>query len=164
MYVGLVPVYVNFEFANPPGVTYQKVRVLVTPLAAVIDMLINKKSMPLRAAYMLFPVCLGMEVLSFYEAAPLEGISMTRTSSLGLFFAFTGVLASSIYTVWIKVFHDRLQWNSMQLLLGIVPSWIILLLYSVPFVDTFPVWSEVIGGKRAIILMASPCWISVIDL
>lgn len=153
---GFQVVLPNFSLANSSIVFYQMVRVLVTPLVAVIDFLIYGKSMPRIAAYMLVPICLGIGVLSYYEAVPQDGSGMKRTSFLGVFFAFTGVLATSIYTVWIKVFHDRFQMNSMQLLSNTAPCGVVLLLYLVPFSDTFPAWTEVSGGKWIMILLASP--------
>ena len=153
---GFQVVLPSFSLANSSIVFYQMVRVLVTPLVAVIDFLIYRKSMPRMAAYMLVPICLGIGLLSYCEAVPQDEIDMKRTSSLGVFFAFTGVLATSIYTVWIKVFHDRLQMSSMQLLSNTAPCGALILLYIIPFSDTFPAWTAATGGKGTMILLASP--------
>lgn len=58
-----------------------------------------------------------------------------------------------MYTVWIKVYHKRLEMNSMQLLFNQAPIGAVILLYIVPFVDTFPVWSEVTVNKWTMVLM-----------
>ncbi|KAG7005851.1 hypothetical protein G7Y79_00017g042330 [Physcia stellaris] len=147
----------NFSLANSSIVFYQMVRVLVTPLVAVIDFLIYRNSMPRIAAYMLVPICLGIGVLSYHEAVFQDGSDTKKTSILGVFFAFIGVLATSIYIVWIKVFHDRFQMNSIQLLSKTAPCGVVLLLYLVSFSDTFPAWTEVSGGKWIMVLLASPC-------
>ena len=138
-------------------VFYQMVRVLVTPLVAVIDFLIYRKSMPRIAAYKLSPICLGVGILSYHEAVPQDGSGIKKTSFLGVFFAFTGVLATSIYIVWIKVFQDPFQMNSMQLLSNTAQCGVVLLLYLVPSSDTSPAWTEVSGGTWIMILLASHC-------
>ena len=154
---GFQVVLPNFSLANSTIIFYQMVRVLVTPLVAVIEFVIYRKSMPRIAVYMLVLICLGIGILSYSEAVPQHGSGMKRTSFLGVFFAFTGVLATSVYTVWIKVFRDRFYMNSMQLLSNTAPSGAVLLLYLVPFSDTFPLWTEVSGGKWIMIPLASPC-------
>lgn len=135
------------------------VRILLTPFVALIDFFIYKKSISRAEAYLLIPICVGIGVLSYYEAMPQDKTKAKGTSLLGIFFAFSGVLASSIYTVWIKVYHNRLQMNSMQLLLNQAPCGALLLLYIVPFVDTFPVWTEISLGKGTMVLMVSFLWV-----
>ena len=129
------------------------VRVLLTPFVALINYFIYKESIPRTAAYTLIPVCIGVGLLSYYEAVPQDAADTRRTSFLGVFFAFTGVLASSMYTVWIKVYHKRLEMKSMQLLFNQAPIGAVILLYIVPFADTFPVWSEVTFGKWTMVFM-----------
>ena len=113
------------------------------------------------AAYALIPVCMGVGALSYYEAVPQGADDKERMSFLGVFFAISGVLASAIYTVWIKVYHDRLQMNSLQLLFNHAPCSALLLLYVVPFTDSFPVWTEVGVGRWAMIFMVGRFWISL---
>ena len=129
------------------------VRVLLTPFTALINFFIYKQSISRNAAYMLVPVCVGIGVLSYYEAVPQDASETKRTSFLGVFFALSGVLASSIYTVWIKVYHTKLQMSSFQLLFNNAPIGAVILLYIVPFADTFPVWTEVSFGKWTLVYM-----------
>ena len=125
----------------------------LTPSVALIEFYIYKKMIPRMAAYALIPVCMGVGALSYYEAVPQGANDKERTSFLGVFFAVVRVLASAIYTVWIKVYHDRLQMNSLQLLFNHAPCSALLLLYVVPFTDSFPVWTEVGVGRWAMIFM-----------
>ena len=143
----------NCSLAYSSVVFYQMVRVLLTPFVALINYFIYRQSIPKTAAYTLIPVCVGVGVLSYYEAVPQDAADTRRTSFLGVFFAFTGVLASSMYTVWIKVYHKRLEMNSMQLLFNQAPIGAVILLYIVPFADTFPVWSEVTLSKWTMVCM-----------
>ena len=107
------------------------------------------------AAYTLVPTCLGVGIVSYYESMPQDGTEVKKTSFLGVFFAFSGVLASSVYTVWIAVYHKRLEMNSMQLLFTQAPYGALILLYIVPFADTFPHWMELGFGKWTMISMVS---------
>ena len=106
------------------------------------------------AAFVLIPIYVGVGTLSFYEALPKEGSNKERTSILGIFFAISGVLVSSVYTVWIKAYHDGLEMNGMQLLFNYVSCSALHLLYILPFMDSFPVWTEVSMGKAAMIFIA----------
>ena len=143
----------NCSLAYSSVVFYQMVRVLLTPFVALINYFLYKQSIPQTAVYTLIPVCVGIGVLSYYEAVPQDGAETKQTSFLGVFFAFSGVLASSMYTVWIKVYHKQLQMNSMQLLFNQAPIGAVILLYIVPFADTFPVWTEVSFGKWTMVYM-----------
>ncbi|PBP17425.1 solute carrier family 35 member E3 [Diplocarpon rosae] len=76
----------------------------------------------------------------------------TTTSMLGVIFAFSGIFASSLYTVWIASYHKKLQMNSMQLLFNQAPLAAFMLLYVIPFVDTFPTWTEVPVNRWVMII------------
>ena len=151
----------NCSLAYSSVVFYQMVRVLLTPFVALINYFNYAQSIPKAATYTLIPVCVGVGILSYYEAVPQADTEGKRTSFLGVFFAFTGVLASSMYTVWIKVYHKRLEMNSMQLLFNQAPIGAVILLYIVPFADTFPAWSEITLGKWTMVFMVRihvRCW------
>lgn len=145
----------NCSLAFSSVTFYQIARILLTPFVALINYFAYNKSIPRMAAYTLVPTCVGVGIVSYYESMPQDGTVAKKTSFLGVFFAFSGTLASSVYTVWIKVYHERLQMNSMQLLLNQAPYGAMILLYLVPFADTFPDWSRVPLGKWAMILMVS---------
>jgi solute carrier family 35 protein E3 len=70
-------------------------------------------------------------------------------------FAFLGVFFSSLYTVWISAFRRRLNMTSMQLLFNQAPISAFMLLYVIPFVDTFPVWGDVSLNRWVLILLVS---------
>ena len=141
----------NCSLAYSSVVFYQMVRVLLTPLTALIDFFCYKKTIPRMAGYMTIPVCVGVGMLSYYEAVPQGGTDDKRTTFLGVLFSFTGTLCSALYTVWIKVFHDKLEMNSMQLLFNQAPYGVLILMYTVPFADTFPDWTGVTFGTWTMI-------------
>jgi solute carrier family 35, member E3 len=115
----------------------QIVRVLLTPLVAIINIAFYGTSIPRKAVYTIIPICVGVAMVSYYDTKPVMGLQMkTATTSLaGVCFAFAGVLASSLYTVWIGTYHKKFKMNSMQLLFNQVPISAFLLLYVIPFID-----------------------------
>lgn len=145
----------NCSLAFSSVTFYSIARILVTPFVALINYFAYQRSIPRMAAYTLVPTCVGVGIVSYYESMPQDGTVAKTTSFLGVFFAITGTLASSIYTVWIKLFHERLQMGSMQMLFNQAPYGALILLYIVPFADTFPDWSGVSLGKWAMIIMVS---------
>ena len=115
--------------------------------------------LPRNAIYALVPACLGVGMVSYYDSKPSADANVKTTSTLGVIFAFSGIFASSLYTVWIASYHKKLQMNSMQLLFNQAPLASFMLLYVIPFVDTFPVWTEVAVPKWILILLVSYSWI-----
>lgn len=93
-------------------------------------------------------------MVSYYDSLPSADANIQTTSGLGVFFAFSGIFASSLYTVWIASYHKKLQMNSMQLLFNQAPVSAFMLLYVIPFVDTFPVWSQVPFNRWVMIMMS----------
>ncbi|GAB7363559.1 hypothetical protein MBLNU230_g3826t1 [Neophaeotheca triangularis] len=132
---------------------YQVARVLLTPCVVVLNYLISRAVIPLQAALTLLPVCVGVAVVSYFDTAPAtaEGAATKTTTPLGVFFALSGVLASSVYTVWIAKYHKSLACTSMQLLLNQAPVSVLVMLYVIPFADDVTVWSETGGGTFALI-------------
>ncbi|CAK4031361.1 Solute carrier family 35 member E3 [Lecanosticta acicola] len=121
---------------------YQVVRVLVTPMTALLNWYLYHITFPLQAAYTLLPVCVGVAVLSWYDTKGRgrgEGHAddaYTRgTSPVGVAFALAGCVASALYGVWIKEFHLRLRCDSSQLLLAQSPVAVGVMLYVIPFSD-----------------------------
>ena len=140
---GFQVVLPNCSLAYSSIVFYQMARVLLTPFTAMINFFMYKKSISRLSALWLVPVCVGVGILSYYEAVPQNPLEMRTTSILGVFFAFSGTLASAIYTVWIKVYQVRLDMSPAQLLANQAPYGALILLYLVPFTDTFPALTEV---------------------
>ncbi|KAK8049913.1 Solute carrier family 35 member E3 [Apiospora phragmitis] len=92
--------------------------------------------------------------------------NVKTTSGLGVMFAFCGIFASSLYTVWIASYHRKLQMTSMQLLFNQAPVAAFLLLYSGAFASlinisqffiiakTGPVSSTVVGHLKTCTIVA----------
>ena len=121
---------------------YQVVRVLLTPCVVSLNYILYRATIPMRAGLTLLPVCLGVAVVSYFDTMPSASTNHRGTSLLGVIFAFTGVFASSIYTVWIAVYHKSLKCTSMQLLLNQAPVSVLLMLYIIPFSDDVTIWSS----------------------
>ncbi|KAH6654006.1 solute carrier family 35 member E3 [Truncatella angustata] len=144
----------NLSLAFSSVTFYQVARILLTPTVALMNYVLYKATMPRNAILALIPACLGVGMVSYYDSLPSNDASVKTTSGLGVVFAFAGIFASSLYTVWIASYHRKLQMSSMQLLFNQAPVSAFLLLYVIPFVDTFPVWSEVPINRWVMILMS----------
>lgn len=118
-----------------------------------MNFVLYKSTLPRNAILALIPACVGVAMVSYYDSLPSADASVKTTSSLGVIFAFAGIFASSLYTVWISSYHKKLQMNSMQLLFNQAPLAAFMLLYVIPFVDTFPVWTEVPINRWVMIMM-----------
>ncbi|PSS10713.1 hypothetical protein M430DRAFT_69172 [Amorphotheca resinae ATCC 22711] len=144
----------NLSLAYSTVTFYQVARILLTPTVALMNYVLYKSTLPRNAIIALVPACLGVGMVSYYDSLPSADASIKTTSSLGVIFAFSGIFASSLYTVWISSYHKKLQMNSMQLLFNQAPLAAFMLLYVIPFVDTFPVWTEVPVSRWVMILMS----------
>lgn len=122
-----------------------------------MNYILYKATLPRNAILALFPACAGVGMVSYYDSLPAADAKMQTTSGLGVIFAFSGVFASSLYTVWIASYHRKLQMSSMQLLFNQAPVSALLLLFVIPFVDTLPVWSSVPLNRWIMILMVWLC-------
>jgi solute carrier family 35, member E3 len=145
----------NLSLAFSTVTFYQVARILLTPTVALMNFVLYRATLPRNAIYALIPACLGVGMVSYYDSLPSGDEAVKTTSGLGILFAFTGIFASSLYTVWIASYHKKLQMNSMQLLFNQAPVSAFLLLYVIPFIDTFPVWSEVPFNRWVMIMMVS---------
>jgi solute carrier family 35 protein E3 len=144
----------NLSLAFSTVTFYQVARILLTPVVALMNFVLYKSKLPRNAILALVPACLGVGMVSYYDSLPQADASIKTTSSLGVLFAFTGIFASSLYTVWISSYHKKLQMNSMQLLFNQAPLASFMLLYVIPFVDTFPVWTQVPINRWFMIFMS----------
>lgn len=148
-------IFPNLSLAYSTVGFYQIARVLVTPCVALLDYILYRVTMSHLAALTLIPACLGVTMVSYYDSRPAENAQVKTTSELGVIFALTGVFFSSLYTVWIAAFRKKLSMSSMQLLLNQAPVSSFLLLYFIPWIDTFPVVSEVYISRWILILFVS---------
>ncbi|KAI0528485.1 integral membrane protein [Xylaria digitata] len=144
----------NLSLAFSSITFYQVARILLTPTVAIMDFLLYHTTLPRNAIVALIPACVGVGVVSYYDSLPTDDANVKTTSSVGVTFAFSGIFASSLYTVWIKSYQRKLQISSMQLLLNQAPVSAFLLLYVIPFVDTFPTWSQVPLNQWLMILIS----------
>jgi solute carrier family 35 protein E3 len=145
----------NLSLAFSSVAFYQIVRVLLTPLTAIINFVFYGTSIPRKAEYCLIPISCGVIMVSYYDTRPVRGtrVGVQTTSPIGVFFAFAGVLASSLYTVWIGTYHKKFNMNSMQLLYNQAHISAFLLLYVIPFTDTPPHWNTIPQSKWQLILL-----------
>lgn len=129
----------NLSLAYSSITFYQIARILLTPFVAFINLVFYGISIQRYAALSLIPVCLGVGIVSYYDT---RGSSQEQdpkiTTIPGVIFAFTGVIASSVYTVWIGTYHRKLNLSSMQLLFNQAPVSSLLLLFFIPLMDTSP--------------------------
>lgn len=115
------------------------------------------------AAWTLAPVCFGVGVVSWFDTTTPakgddgggEGFTTTTTTPLGVAFAMMGVVASSLYTVWIQWYHEKLECSSMQLLMNQAPISVLVMLYVIPVADDVTVWREVGWGVYGLIGIVS---------
>lgn len=145
----------NLSLAFSSVTFYQIARILLTPTVALMNFVLYKATLPRNAIMALIPACSGVGMVSYYDSLPSADTNIKTTSGLGVFFAFTGIFASSLYTVWIASYHRKLQMSSMQLLYNQAPIASFMLLYIIPFVDTFPDWMTVPGNRWLMIGMVS---------
>ena len=148
-------IFPNLSLAFSTVTFYQVARILLTPVVAIMNFVLYGSRLPRNAVYALVPACAGVGMVSYYDSLPSANAAVKTTSTLGVIFAFTGIFASSLYTVWIASYHKKLQMNSMQLLFNQAPLAAFMLLYVIPFVDTFPQWTTVGLPKWIMILMVS---------
>jgi solute carrier family 35 protein E3 len=132
---------------------YQVARIMLTPVVAIMNFVLYRQTVPRNAIFALIPACIGVGMVSYYDSLPTADANVKTTSGLGVIFAFSGIFASSLYTVWVASSHKKLQMNSMQLLCNQAPLAAFMLLYVIPFVDTFPVWTEVPINRWVLIMM-----------
>ncbi|KAK7970352.1 solute carrier family 35 member E3 [Apiospora saccharicola] len=142
---------------------YQVARIMLTPTVALMNFVLYKATLPRNAILALIPACMGVGMVSYYDSLPTKDANVKTTSGLGVIFAFCGIFASSLYTVWISSYHRKLQMTSMQLLFNQAPVSAFLLLYVIPFVDTFPTWTEV-PVSRWVMIMMSGAFASLINI
>ncbi|KAI4273179.1 MAG: hypothetical protein L6R38_006396 [Xanthoria sp. 2 TBL-2021] len=133
---------------------YQLARILLTPTVAMINYIFYSTTIPRSAVYALVPACVGVGIVSYYDSKAPTSPKVTSTSFVGVIFAFAGVLASSLYTVWVSSYQKSLKINSMQLLYNQAPVGSVLLLYIVPWTDNFWTVNHASMSKWMLILLS----------
>ena len=145
----------NLSLAFSSVTFYQIARILLTPCVAVLNYFISGATLTRGAIISLVPVCLGVGMVSYYDSLPQADASIQTTTSLGVIFAFSGIIASSLYTTWIGSYQTKLKMSSMQLLFNQAPLSSFMLLYAIPFLDTFPDWFHVSMNRWLLIMLVS---------
>ncbi|KEZ42903.1 Solute carrier family 35 member E3 [Scedosporium apiospermum] len=153
----------NFSLAFSSVTFYQLARILLTPVVALMNFILYRATLPRKAILTLIPVCVGVGVVSYYDSLPTDNAKVKTTSPLGVLFAFSGVFASSLYTVWIGSYHRKLEMNSMQLLFNQAPWSAFMLLYVIPFVDRFPTLEHT-SFTRWFMILLSGLFASLINI
>lgn len=147
----------NFSLAYSSIPFYQICRVLLTPTVAALNFFLYQKTLPRTAVLALLPICAGVGMATYFNARAREGDDAQTTSLPGVVFAFGGVLSSAVYTVWVGVYHAKFGMNSMQLLSNQAPIGSALLLYIIPWTDSFPVFHEVPLNGWMLVLLSGLC-------
>lgn len=148
----------NLSLAYSTVTFYQIARILLTPTVAIMNFVLYREVLPREAIISLIPACLGVGMVTYYDSIPKDDQTIKTTSVLGIVFAFTGIFASSLYTVWIAAYHRKLNMNSMQLLYVQAPMACLLLLLSIPFFDQFRVPAHVPSSLNKEVLVIAVCF------
>ncbi|KAK4999055.1 hypothetical protein LTR66_001829 [Elasticomyces elasticus] len=147
-------VLVNLSLAHSSIVLYQIVRVLLTPLTAVLNFCFYGSRISLLAALSILPACAGVGLVSYYDSLPATaGAVVKETSATGVIFAFSGLATSAVYTLWVSQYHRKLTMTSTQLLFNQMPIGVLILAVVSLFTDTFPVWSEVLPRQWLLLFL-----------
>ncbi|KAL2164143.1 hypothetical protein VTH06DRAFT_3357 [Thermothelomyces fergusii] len=173
----------NLSLAFSTVTFYQIARILLTPAVAALNYLLYRATLPRPAILALVPACLGVGLVSYYDTRPPQAPGhgghhhhhhhhhqqrqqqgVQTTSPLGVLFALSGTLASALYTVWIAAYHRRLKLTSMQLLLNQAPVSAVLLLYAIPFLDTWPASWRALPPARWALVLLSGAFASLINI
>jgi len=146
----------NLSLAYSTVTFYQVARILLTPCTAAINFMFYGITIPGGAIFMLIPLCFGVGVVSYYDTLPSASSAapVQFASALGVVFAFSGVVASSLYTVWISRYHKKLEMSSMQLLFNQVPVSTGLMLCFVPLADKLPDFTNVEASSWVLVFMS----------
>ncbi|GFF74979.1 solute carrier family 35 member E3 [Aspergillus udagawae] len=127
----------NLSLAYSSVIFHQLVRLLLTPLTALLNYLLYRARIPTASIIPLMVLCGGVGTMSYYDALPRTDGKVTA-SSKGAVFAFTGVIASALYTAFVGRYHRKFEIGSVQLLLNQAPLSAAILLCVVPFAETLP--------------------------
>ncbi|KAJ5379952.1 uncharacterized protein N7496_002380 [Penicillium cataractarum] len=127
----------NLSLAYSSVIFHQLVRLLLTPATAFFSFLLYRATIPRASIIPLIILCGGVGITFYCDShAPTD--QAVGISPEGIVFAFTGVLASALYTTLIGAYQKKLQVNSMQLLLNQAPMSAGFLVCLAPFIDSAP--------------------------
>ncbi|KAL9468797.1 hypothetical protein ACSS6W_010491 [Trichoderma asperelloides] len=155
----------NLSLAYSTVTFYQIARILLTPTVAIMNAVLYRELLPIGAIFSLIPACVGVGMVAYYDSIPTDDEAIKTTSTLGIVCAFTGIFASSLYTVWIAAYHRKLNMNSMQLLYLQAPMACFFLLLFIPLFDQFPGPAYVPSSlNKEMLVIASMVFASLINI
>lgn len=146
-------ILMNFSLAISTITFYQIVRILLTPVTALLNFLFYRKSLPRKAVIALIPMCVGVGVISYYEPKPPQSSKIAAIGFFAVVLALVSVVVSAVYTIWVAAYQRKYEINGFQLLYNQAPISAVILLYVIPWTDKFPVITEVPGNKWGLILL-----------
>jgi solute carrier family 35 protein E3 len=139
-------VFTNLSLEYNTIGTYQLFKVLTTPVVALISWQYYKTKYSTMVILTLIPVVVGVCTHS------VNDIQLTL---FGTIIASLGVIAASLYQVWVGERLKELEMNSQQLLYYQAPLSAILLLPFIFCMETFPSYASDADQRTAIISVAS---------
>ncbi|KAF7128562.1 hypothetical protein CNMCM5793_003350 [Aspergillus hiratsukae] len=152
----------NFSLAYSSVIFHQLVRLLLTPLTALLNYLLYRATIARASILPLIVLCSGVGTISYYDALPKSDGKVTA-SSKGAVFAFTGVVASALYTAFVGRYHRKFEISSVQLLLNQAPMSAAILLCVVPFAETLPA-TAVLSTSLYVSILASGILACLVNL
>ncbi|KAJ1630745.1 triose-phosphate transporter family-domain-containing protein [Pavlovales sp. CCMP2436] len=108
---------------------YQVMKVLTTPVIAVLQLAIYGTTLPRPIVGSLAVVCMGVTYSS---------ITDTEVNLHGTLVACAGVLVTSFYQIWVGTEQKELEANALQLLYYQAPVSALMLLPVIPLLDDVP--------------------------
>jgi len=131
---------------------YQVMKVLTTPVIAVIEYFIYSKALtqPLMASLTI--VCLGVGISSATDV---------ELNLAGTIVALSGVLVTSFYQIWVGTEQRDLQANPLQLLYYQAPISAAMLVPAVFVLDDFKGLSQFVYSEKTVGLILASCSVAL---
>ena len=139
-------VFTNLSLEYNTIGTYQLFKVLTTPVVAVISWQYYKTKYSKMVIASLVPVVIGVCTHS------VNDITLT---SFGVTIASVGVIAASLYQVWVGERLKDLDMNSQQLLYYQAPLSAILLVPLIFYMEILPSYATSVERRIAIVLVVT---------
>jgi len=105
---------------------YQLMKVMTTPVIAVVQNVGYGVSLDNRLKLALVPVCAGVA---------LATVNDVELNAAGMLFALCGLFSTSFYQIWVKTKQQDLGLNAYQLLYWQAPMSAVVVLFLVPMFD-----------------------------
>ncbi|KAF9892781.1 hypothetical protein FE257_000370 [Aspergillus nanangensis] len=151
--MGVQVILQNLGLAYSSVVFHQLSRLLLTPFVAGLNYTLYGTKLSRSTILPLTLLFIGVGIVSYYDSLP-KGDGKPTTSFWGVVFALAGVGASSIYTVWVPGYHQKLELDSMQLMFNQSPVSAGILLVSIPWMETLPTVSNVPAPMWSMVLLS----------